>query len=425
MRRVVLILAVVLPTVGCHRFVVRTENKIVMDEPMQTRVTAEMPPVNPNAGPVRPVVVAAGASSGRVAIVDVDGLLLNTPFVGPLSVGENPVALFRERLDAAEADPCVKAVVVRINSHGGGVAACILMRRDLERFKSRSGKPVVASLLDNACGGAYYLATAADQIVAGEATVTGGLGVILNLFNLQDLMAQFNVIPQPIKAGELADIGKLFARAKDGYDGATPSGNGLMTRNLVRLAAKTGDGKYRELAGKSLRAFAGMLRTSPSAAPNTARALDHWLDTASKEPTAGPPKDPALKAPRESADVVKATATLAEPEANGSRRFSIKLQITAPFHVYSNQVLNPMLDGSKTTVAVFAGGKQIEPVQTFPLGELVKDAATGDYRIYTDGATSGGVLPAGVDPATLEFRVRVVACREGRCLLPSTLRVKP
>lgn len=207
MRSAVLILAVVLPGVGCHRFVVRTENKIVMDEPMQTRVTAEMPPVNPNAGPVRPVIVTAGASSGRVAVVDVDGLLLNTPFVGPLSVGENPVALFRERLDAAEADTCVKAVVVRINSHGGGVAACILMRRDLERFKSRSGKPVVASLLDNACGGAYHLATAADQIVAGEATVTGGLGVILNLFNLQDLMAQFNVIPQPIKAGELADIG--------------------------------------------------------------------------------------------------------------------------------------------------------------------------------------------------------------------------
>jgi hypothetical protein len=56
---------------------------------------------------------------------------------------------------------------------------------------------------------------------------------------------------------------------------------------------------------------------------------------------------------------------------------------------------------------------------------VVKDATTGDYRIYPDGTSFGGVLPAGVDLAKLEFRVRVIACREGRCLLPSTLRVKP
>ncbi|HEX4614037.1 MAG TPA: S49 family peptidase, partial [Urbifossiella sp.] len=148
-----------------------------MEGPLETRVSGEMPPVNPTAGPVRPVVVSAGTSATRVAIVDVDGLLLNSPFVGPLSLGENPVALFRERLDAAEADPCVKAVVLRINSHGGGVAACQTMRHDLERFKARCGKPVVACLLDTACGGAYYLASAADQVVAGEATVTGGIGV--------------------------------------------------------------------------------------------------------------------------------------------------------------------------------------------------------------------------------------------------------
>jgi protease-4 len=124
-----------------------------------------------------------------------------------MSVGENPVALFREKLAAIEADGSVRAVVLRVNSHGGGVAACIAMRRDLERFKVRTGKPVVACLLDTATGGAYYLASACDHVIAGPATVTGGIGVILNLFNLQDLMAQFNVIPQSIKAGELVDIG--------------------------------------------------------------------------------------------------------------------------------------------------------------------------------------------------------------------------
>jgi len=142
-----------------------------------------------------------------VAIVDIDGLILNTPFVGPLSVGENPVALFREKLDAIEAESCTRAVVLRINSPGGGVAACAAMRRDLERFKERTKLPVVACLMDLAAGGAYHLASAADVVIAEPASVTGGLGVILNLFNLKDLMAQFNVIPQSIKAGELVDIG--------------------------------------------------------------------------------------------------------------------------------------------------------------------------------------------------------------------------
>ena len=195
-----LIVLILLPaTSGCQNLVLGT--RIV--GPVETRL--DVPPVSVSAGYVQPVVVQSGAP--RVAILDVDGLILNSPFVGPLSVGENPVGLFREKLEAIAADPCVKAVVLRINSPGGGVAACISMRHDLERFKERTRLPVVACLMDTAAGGAYYLASAADQVVAGPATVTGGVGVILNLFNLRDLMAQFNVIPQSIKSGEFTDIG--------------------------------------------------------------------------------------------------------------------------------------------------------------------------------------------------------------------------
>ena len=206
MRQVLPILTVlILASFGCSRMIVKTQNRVAMDGPVDTRIT-DFSPVSPIAGPLKPVVVEQG-SGGRIAVLDVDGLILNTPFVGPMSLGENPVGLFREKLAAIEADTCVKAVVLRINSHGGGVAACISMHRGLEKFKARTGKPVVACLLDTATGGAYYIASAADQVVAGEATVTGGIGVILNLFNLQDLMAQFNIIPQPIKAGEKVDIG--------------------------------------------------------------------------------------------------------------------------------------------------------------------------------------------------------------------------
>jgi len=77
----------------------------------------------------------------------------------------------------------------------------------LRAFKAQKGIPVVACLMDVSTGGAYYMATAADHIVAHPTTVTGGIGVILNLYNLEDLMAQFNIIGTPIKSGVNIDVG--------------------------------------------------------------------------------------------------------------------------------------------------------------------------------------------------------------------------
>lgn len=206
MMRTILIVMALLPLAGCERLLVRTDSHVHVDNPIITQVTAEVPPVAV-AGPLRQVVVSAGTSQTKIAIVDVDGILLNTPFAGPSSLGENPVALFEEKLKSIKADPCIRAVVLRINSPGGGVGASHSMRTELLRFKAETGLPVVASLLDNATGGAYYLASASDAIVTSPTSVTGGVGVILNLYNLRDLMAQFNILTQSITAGKLAEIG--------------------------------------------------------------------------------------------------------------------------------------------------------------------------------------------------------------------------
>jgi protease-4 len=163
-----------------------------------------------------------------VALVDVDGLLLNQNLTGLYSVGENPVAAFREKLEAAAADPGVRAVVLRINSPGGGVAASDLLAEELRRFRKATGKPVVACLLDVATGGAYYLAVGCDRVIALPTTITGGVGAIVNHANLQDAMAQFNVRVETIKAGPLVDMGnvteplgddvrKLFQQMTEGF----------------------------------------------------------------------------------------------------------------------------------------------------------------------------------------------------------------
>ncbi|MEM9185296.1 MAG: S49 family peptidase [Planctomycetota bacterium] len=159
------------------------------------------PPVRARALPRQPKCVP------KIALIDVDGLLINRNLSGSGSMGENPVALFREKLEAAADDPNLCAVVLRINSPGGGVTASDIMRRDLEQFRQTTGKPVVACLMDLGAGGAYYLATASDTIVAHPTTLTGGYGVILNLYDLFEAMEAQSVTAETIRSGRKVDIG--------------------------------------------------------------------------------------------------------------------------------------------------------------------------------------------------------------------------
>lgn len=186
----------------CKPLQVQTHNRVLMD-----------PSPVPDSGPVSPMIVEGPCPGkpipGIVALIDVDGILLNADLTGPFSTGENPVNLFRERLDAAAMDPEVAAVVLRINSPGGAVNASDLMRRELLGFRARTHKPVVACVLGQASGGAYFLASAADMVMADPTSLTGGIGVIINLYNLKELMGQFNILPQPIKAGPKIDLGTV------------------------------------------------------------------------------------------------------------------------------------------------------------------------------------------------------------------------
>ncbi len=155
----------------------------------------------------------SGSPALRVGLIDVDGLLFNQNLTGLYSVGENPVASFREKLEAAAADPRVHAVVVRINSPGGGVTASDIMADELRRFREESGKPVVCCLMDVATAGAYYLAVGGDEVVALPTSLTGAIGALINHYNLQDAMAQLNLTADPVKAGPMVDMGSVTRRS--------------------------------------------------------------------------------------------------------------------------------------------------------------------------------------------------------------------
>jgi len=215
MRRFWLSLAMLLAwtaAIGCrHPVQVCTDAKLQMVAPVQAQVSAHLG--TPDRGPLEQVLVEriGRAPACKVALVDVDGLLVNAKSTGPYAAGENPVALLREKLDAAAADPAIRAVVLRINTAGGGVTATDLMWNEVRAFRTRTGIPVVACLMDLATGGGYYLATAADLIYAHPTTVTGAIGVVFNHYNLQDTLAQQSVRSEPIKAGDHVDMGTVNA----------------------------------------------------------------------------------------------------------------------------------------------------------------------------------------------------------------------
>ena len=148
--------------------------------------------------------------SGKVAVLDLEGIMVNTQKPGLLVKGENPVVLLLEQLEKARRDPAVKAVVLRINSPGGTVMAAELSHTEILRFKE-SGKPVVVMMMDVAASGGYYAACAADVLVAGRSSVTGSIGVIMQTFELTGTMQKIGIKADAIKSGEQKGGGSPFA----------------------------------------------------------------------------------------------------------------------------------------------------------------------------------------------------------------------
>jgi protease IV len=146
----------------------------------------------------------------KVLIVEVDGLIACARQPGLFSSGENPVSLVKEKLRMAEKDSRVRAIILRVNSPGGTVTASDIIYRELKAFRNRTGRPIVALLMDVAASGGYYAACAADTIVAHPTTLTGSIGVIMQWLNVSGAMAMLQVRVETIKSGGLKDIGSPF-----------------------------------------------------------------------------------------------------------------------------------------------------------------------------------------------------------------------
>jgi protease-4 len=180
----------------------------------------------------------------KVAVVEVEGVI---GVVAERSLdAESIVRTLGEYRD----DPAVRAVVLRINSPGGVVAPTQEIFTAVRRLREAK-KPVVASLGSVAASGGYYVAVAADRIYASPGTLTGSIGVVMQLANLEGLLKKVGVEYVVVKAGAYKDVGNL-ARAM------TPEERRIL-QNLLddvydQFILAVADG--RGLEPKDVRAFA-------------------------------------------------------------------------------------------------------------------------------------------------------------------------
>jgi protease IV len=141
-----------------------------------------------------------GSGSERVAIVDISDVIMNAEDV------IRQLRKYRERSS-------VKAIVLRLDSPGGAVVPSHEIYEEVRRTRNY-GKPVVASMGSVAASGAYYIACAADMIVANPGTITGSIGVVSEFASFQELLEKIGIESTTITSGEFKDTGNPTRRMR-------------------------------------------------------------------------------------------------------------------------------------------------------------------------------------------------------------------
>lgn len=170
-------------------------------------------PLFPSTPGLREVTVrpATQAFSGKVLMIDISGTITSTGS-GGLFGSPNVLAEVDEQLLMAADDSSIKAVVLRINSPGGGVTATDMLYRQIQKFKEKTKLPIYVSMMDMAASGGYYLAMTADKVYATPTSITGSIGVIAIFPEGEGLMDKIGVEVTVVKSGKMKDMGSFFRK---------------------------------------------------------------------------------------------------------------------------------------------------------------------------------------------------------------------
>jgi len=159
--------------------------------------------------------VLEGDGSGKILLLDISGTISEQEKSGGLlgQPASSMVSIIRESLQKAGKDDRIVGLILRINSSGGTVTASDIIHHDIVEFRKRRHVPVLACITGMGASGGYYVAAAADEIIAHPTAVTGSIGVIMMKFNVEGLMGKIGVEEQTVKSGDKKDIMSPFRRA--------------------------------------------------------------------------------------------------------------------------------------------------------------------------------------------------------------------
>ncbi len=156
---------------------------------------------------LREKVIRAGSpGAGSIAVVSIQGVLDGG---GSTLNGSGALDYIAQQLRAAAESADIKAVVLQIDSPGGGLGVSDQLHRAVKSLREK-GKPVVAWAGDVMASGGYYVAVAAEGIIASPTATVGSIGVMMRHFDAEELMRRLGVKADPVVSGPHKDIGSVF-----------------------------------------------------------------------------------------------------------------------------------------------------------------------------------------------------------------------
>jgi len=220
---------------------------------------------------------AGSTAAVRVQEINVSGVpgdpkVVEIPLRGLLVSGGvdgvDPVELLQAMLRKASEDTDVKGVVLTVNSGGGAVTACDIMNKAVNDFRRAANVPVVALLEDVAASGGYYVACAADTIVAHRTTVTGSIGVLMPIYNAGELLQRVGVVDRTVKSGEFKNMASLTAtKTPEQWEQEVSILNGIVQQMYSRFVEVVAAG--RDMPEEDVRKLAdGRIYTGQEAVDN-------------------------------------------------------------------------------------------------------------------------------------------------------------
>lgn len=152
-------------------------------------------------------IIEDGNGNSRIAVLEVEGTIQDTGDATSLlgSTGYNH-DFFMEQLDQVQQDDSVKAVLLKVNTPGGGTLESSQIHDEIVEIQEETGKPFYVSMGSLAASGGYYISAPAEKIFVSPETLTGSIGVIMQSVNYSELAEEIGIDFETIKSGEYKDI---------------------------------------------------------------------------------------------------------------------------------------------------------------------------------------------------------------------------